>query len=103
VDVEQAANGDEAWQRIAKQMPDLVVLDVHMPGVDGLQWLSIFRMRGDAAAVPVIVLTADADRLFVAEALRLGVRHYVLKSRFSLPDLLRRVAECLKDAPPPAA
>jgi CheY-like chemotaxis protein/HD-like signal output (HDOD) protein len=89
----KAAAGKEALVVIRTSRPDLVLLDVAMPGLDGLSVLK--EMRGDPAiaAIPVIMLTALSDKAKVLQAASLGVRDYMLKSQFSLKELLQRVAK----------
>jgi CheY-like chemotaxis protein len=92
-----AATGAEALAAARARRPDVVLLDVSMPGMDGISCLRAVRADPSLADLPVILLTAVSDRQYVLEAGKLGVKDYLLKSRFSLADLLARVA---KYAPP---
>ena len=56
--VSEAANGADALQKVAQAVPDVVLLDLNMPVVDGFDFLSALRERPDCSAVPVVVLTA---------------------------------------------
>jgi two-component system, OmpR family, response regulator ResD len=95
-----ASDGNEAIAKLADRRPDLVLLDLAMPGMDGMNVLR--RLRGDAATadLPVIMLTAAADKPRVIEAGKLGVHDYLLKSRFSLKDLLARVSKYVPPGDP---
>ncbi len=74
--VGEAADGWRALDLVQKLRPDLVFLDVKMPGVDGLQAArTLFAGR----AVPVIILTAYADRALVAQAKEAGALAYLIK------------------------
>lgn len=74
--VGEAADGKRALDLTAKLHPDLIFLDIKMPGVDGLQAArALFQDR----TVPVIVLTAYADREFVERAREAGVLAYLVK------------------------
>jgi CheY-like chemotaxis protein len=86
-----AADGAAALALARVRRPDAVLLDVSMPVMDGFAFLRDLRRDPTLADVPVILLTAASDRKFVIEAGRLGVKDYLLKSRFSLADLLSRV------------
>src|SRR4051812_39939401 len=99
-----ASDGKEGLARVAAGRPDLVLLDLAMPVLDGLGFLRAFRADPANARVPVIVLTAAAERQTVLEAASLGAREYMLKSRFSMQDMLERVKRRLEDptAPPQA-
>ncbi|HET6246582.1 MAG TPA: HDOD domain-containing protein [Tepidisphaeraceae bacterium] len=94
-----AGDGHEALAALATARPDLVLLDLAMPGMDGMAVLRALRAQSATAKLPVILLTASTDKEYVVEAARLGVRDYVLKSRFSLPDLLARVEKYLANPP----
>jgi DNA-binding response OmpR family regulator len=91
-----AADGGEALRVMDERTPDLVLLDVSMPVMDGLSVLRIMRRRPKLAAVPVILLTGASDKSSVVEAGKLGVRDYVLKSSFRLSELLARVTKYVK-------
>lgn len=86
-----AASGAEALRMMKASRPDLVMLDVAMPKVDGLTVLRAMRGDAELANVPVIVLTAHSDKRYVMEAAKLGAKEYLLKSRFSLAEMLERV------------
>jgi len=91
--VEQASDGVEALEHVDKVLPDLIVLDVLMPNVDGLEVCR--RMRSMDIAVPVLMLTArDAvsDRV---EGLDAGADDYLVKP-FALAELLARVRALLR-------
>lgn len=108
-----AANGREAMALIAADRPALVLLDLDMPGMHGLEVLRQLREAPGPDTPRVIVLTASQDRRSVIRAKELGVRHFLVKSAFSLEELLSRVRstleepqhtpECSPAAPGPAA
>ena len=91
--VEQASDGQEALERIGRSVPDVVVLDVLMPNIDGLE--TCRRLRALELSVPVLMLTArDAvsDRV---EGLDAGADDYLVKP-FALAELLARVRALLR-------
>jgi CheY-like chemotaxis protein/HD-like signal output (HDOD) protein len=88
-----AASGEEALLRIRAQRPQLVLLDLSMPGMSGLATLKVIRSEPALAGLQVILLTASSDKSQIIQAARLGVRDYLLKSNFSTEDLLARVTK----------
>lgn len=97
-----ASNGAEALARIAQRAVDLILLDIAMPVMDGLTMLRALRQReGDGRHTPVIMLTAAADKSKIVEAAKLGVKGYLLKSSFSLKDMLAAVERVLAAASTP--
>lgn len=91
-DVTQAADGTEALEMIEHDDPDLVVLDVMLPGTDGLSILSAMRR---AMSTPVILLTARADATDRILGLEMGADDYVVKP-FSPREVVARVKAVLK-------
>ncbi|GMG81842.1 hypothetical protein LNKW23_10550 [Paralimibaculum aggregatum] len=94
-EVIEAADGGEALETLGREAIDLVLLDLHMPVLDGVETISrIRRFSGPVAEVPVIALTADARPERQAELAALGVAGYVTKP-ISLQLLYAAVAEAL--------
>jgi HD-like signal output (HDOD) protein/DNA-binding response OmpR family regulator len=91
-----AEGGRSAFHALARDRPDLILLDLAMPEIDGLAFLRALRKRPDYRTTPVIVLTAVSERSKIVEAARLGVQAYMLKGSFSLSHLLDRVEACLQ-------
>ena len=94
--VVEAANGLEALRLLDEDAPDLVVLDVAMPELDG--WQTLERIR-DLTDVPVLILTARAGELDKVRGLRGGADDYVTKP-FGRQELLARVEALLRRRPP---
>lgn len=86
-----ASSGEKALRTMRDGRFDLVLMDVMMPGMDGLAVLRQMRADPQLAKVPVILLTAAEGRGEVLEAVKYGVRDYLLKSQFSLKELHARV------------
>ena len=94
----EASSVPEAVEVLAAHHPDLVLLDLTMPGGDGIVLLRQMRQSALYKETPVIILTAHSDRNFVVEALKLGVRDYVIKVGFLIDDLLARVRQRLEES-----
>ena len=73
----EASNGDEALKLTKKLKPDVVLLDIRMPGSDGLS--AIERIRADAPNVKIVVLSTFNNPTYVARAVALGAHDYMLK------------------------
>ena len=93
--VTEAARGDTALECFAKEIPDLVLLDVMLPGLDGLQVLREIRKTSKA---PVIMLTAKDETFDKVLGLELGADDYVTKP-FETKELVARVKAVLRRAP----
>ncbi len=92
-DVVTALDGKLAFDRIREQMPDLILLDIIMPNMDGLEFLRIAQKEESMKDVPIIVMTnlgQDEDR---AQCEKLGARKFLLKTELSLDEMSRVVRE----------
>ena len=90
--VEEAADGPTALEKVPEFAPDLLLLDIMMPGQDGLDVLAGLRQTSD---VPVILLTAKADEAHRVLGFRFGADDYVVKP-FSTAELVGRIAAVLR-------
>ena len=97
-----AANGREALAAAAVHRPDVILLDVAMPVMDGITCLRSLRADPNLAKTPVILLTAMSDKRYVVEAGKLGVHDYLLKSAFSMQELLTRLFKYVEKPAKPA-
>src|SRR5437867_1687160 len=95
----EAATGDEARRILEAESPELVVLDVMLPGVDGLELCRWIRSRSE---LPVIMLTARGEETDRIVGLELGADDYVTKP-FSPRELATRVKTVLRRAQQPVA
>lgn len=89
------ADGDEAWKAVTSFNPDLVLLDVMMPRMDGYAVLEIIRAGFETSRLPVILLTAKGEDEDKVRGLRGGANDYVLKP-FNHEELLLRVTNLLE-------
>ncbi|MDD2710494.1 MAG: response regulator [Verrucomicrobiae bacterium] len=97
-EVSEAANGVEGLAAAARVMPDLIVLDITMPVMDGVEMLS--KLKSDAALknIPVIMLTAESGRENVLKIAKMGVRDYLVKP-FKEEQLLEKVTRVVNLQP----
>ena len=89
-----AENGGVALELLDKHEPDLVILDIMMPGLDGFQVLGLIRQRSN---IPVIMLTARREVTAVSDSLTVGADDYIRKP-FHTRELLARIRAKLRRA-----
>ncbi|MFC5358880.1 response regulator [Azospirillum himalayense] len=92
-DIAEAEDGAGALEAVRRRPPDLLVLDLGLPGIGGLE--VIRRLRADGVAAPIIVLSSRADEAGKVEALDLGADDYVTKP-FGMDELLARIRAALR-------
>ena len=93
-----AGSGEEALEIIAKYEPDLVLLDIMLPGVDGYEVCEIIRLNPEWQHMKVIFLTAKGRDVDVAKGMVLGADAYIIIP-FSNIDILENVRKLLDDPP----
>ncbi|OFZ73809.1 MAG: hypothetical protein A2W04_03595 [Betaproteobacteria bacterium RBG_16_64_9] len=93
-----APDAAEGIRHLLSHLPDLVLSDVNMPYMNGLELLRAIRGDDISRHIPVVLLTARTDDETWAEAMRLGVTRYVTKP-VQLQELVQAVERALKPAP----
>jgi len=90
-----ADNGEEALRKIGQEVPDLVVLDLMLPGMDGLELCRVLKARSDTQHISVVMLTAKSEESDVVSGLEIGADDYVAKP-FSIRLLVARIRAVLR-------
>jgi len=93
----QASDGAAGLRLAQHERPDLVILDLMLPGIDGLEIARRLRAEPTTASIPIVMLTAKADERDQLTGLAVGADDYVTKP-FSIPVLLARVEAVLRRA-----
>jgi len=89
-----AFNGEEAVAQLTREKPDLILLDLMMPKMNGVEALKAFKKNEETKNIPVIILTNLEDRGEELEkAKKLGAVDYLVKSEIKLSDLSKKVRE----------
>ena len=94
-DVTTASDGEEALQLIRSERPDMIVLDLIMPKLQGFDVLTILKQDALTSAIPVIVLSSLTQEQDKQEALDLGAVAYFNKTTFSMSELVKQVENTL--------
>lgn len=93
--VQEATDGNEAISAIRQTRPDLVVLDLMLPGLDGLDVCRLVKGNRETAAIPIIMLTAKTEEVDKVIGLELGADDYMTKP-FSPRELVARIKAVLR-------
>jgi two-component system chemotaxis response regulator CheY len=84
-----------AERLLAGERPDLIVLDINMPEVSGIDFLEFLRMRSELKEIPVVMLSSETTDIQVDEAMRIGANAFVFK-----PVTIEELEEAIKIALP---
>ena len=94
-EVTAVLNGADGLAAARRERPDLILLDLILPRLSGLEVLKQIRGEPDLSAVPVIVLTNVESNEAVEQAVELGVKAYLVKTSYRLEEVLEKVKAAL--------
>jgi DNA-binding response OmpR family regulator len=94
----EGENGVEGLAIAAKEMPDLIILDITMPVMTGIEMLGKLKAENDLKDIPVIMLTAESGKENVMQIVKMGVKDYIVKP-FKGEQLIARAKNILKLRP----
>ena len=95
-EVVTAINGKEGLEKAASEKPDIILLDISMPVMNGHEMLERLKNSPDIKDIPVIVVSAFSDAKDIAKAAELGIADYVTKP-FDYTDLMGKIANALEN------
>lgn len=95
-DVAEAVDGEEGVKKVKTEKPDLILLDLILPGVDGFEVLSRVKEDLNSASIPVIILSNLGQKEEVEKGLKLGAVDYLIKAHFTPGEIVEKIKAILK-------
>ena len=95
-EVKTAGDGEAGWGMLDTVRPDLILLDLAMPRLDGISFLKRLRAQEKWTTVPVLVVSAHSSK--AEDALRYGAQGYLIKSRISLTEVMETARRLISSA-----
>ena len=95
-EVSMAVDGKEALRKIEEGLPQLILLDLVLPGIDGFDILEQIKKDPRTGKIPVIILSNLGQREEVERGLELGADDYLIKAHFTPNDIIKRVKKLLE-------
>jgi len=92
----EAVDGEEGIKKIKEEKPDLVLLDLILPGIDGFEVLSKKKEDSSLDSIPVIILSNLGQKEDVERGLKLGAVDYLIKAHFTPGEIIEKVKNALK-------
>lgn len=89
--VVSASNGKDGLDKVISEKPDLILLDIKMPVLDGMGFLKSLRAQAGAETIPILITSNLADMEKIGEGVSLGVRGYIIKSNETLDTITKQV------------
>ncbi|MHC1745479.1 MAG: two-component system response regulator [Syntrophobacteraceae bacterium] len=98
VDLTVANDGESALEILGQEIPDLILLDIEMPGMDGFEVFRRLKESPATAGIPVVFLSAHSDEAVMARTLAMGAADFIAKP-FEAAEVLARIAAVLRAVP----
>lgn len=95
-DIEIAKTGAEGVEKFRSFKPDLILLDIILPDLNGLEALRQIRREAEGHETKVLVLSNISETTDIEEAKRLGVVGYIVKANFSLTEIINKIRQILE-------
>lgn len=95
-EVLRAANGTDAWEILRKRKPDIVILDIILPGINGLDVLRMAKQESETKKIPIIVFSILSEQSDIKRAMQLGADDYACKGKTPPKELIRMIYEIVE-------
>jgi DNA-binding response OmpR family regulator len=95
-EVLEAVDGEEGFKRIKEEKPDLVLLDLILPGIDGFEVLARMKEDPTLISIPVIILSNLGQREEVEKGLKLGAIDYLIKAHFTPGEIIEKIKNIVR-------
>jgi len=92
----EAVDGEEGIKKVKEEKPDLVLLDLILPGIDGFEVLSKMKDDPSLSQIPVIILSNLGQKDDVERGLKLGAVDYLIKAHFTPGEIIEKIKNVLK-------
>lgn len=89
--VETAKDGKEGLEKMKKNKPDLILLDIIMPNMGGFELLEVMSNREDLADIPVVIVSNSGQPVEIDKAKEMGVKDWIVKTEFDPGEVLKKV------------
>jgi DNA-binding response OmpR family regulator len=93
--ISQAIDGEEGLKKIKEEKPDLVLLDLILPGIDGFEVLARIKEEQEVVKIPVIILSNLGQKEDVEKGLQLGAVDYLVKAHFTPGEIIEKIKRIL--------
>ena len=95
-DVSIALDGEEGLKKVKQEKPDLIILDLVLPGMHGFEFLKKIKKDPKISQIPVIILSNLGQRQEIEQGIRLGAVDYLVKAHFTPNDIVKKVKKYCK-------
>lgn len=94
--VELAPDGENALKKIKERIPDLILLDLILPGINGFELLKKFKKSDQTRQIPIVILSNLGSQNEIKKGLKLGAKAYLVKTEILPEEIVEKVKEFLQ-------
>ncbi len=91
-DISEAVDGEKGLETIKKEKPDLILLDLILPGIDGFEVLARIKSDPDVSEIPVIILSNLGQKEDIERGLKMGAADYLIKAHFTPEEIIKKIS-----------
>jgi len=95
-EVVEAIDGEQGIKKIKEEKPDLILLDLILPGIDGFEVLSRMKDDPEISSIPTIILSNLGQKEDVERGLKLGAADYLIKAHFTPGEIIEKIRKYIK-------
>ncbi len=92
-----ANDGEEGFEKAKEEKPDLIILDLVMPKIGGIDFLKKMKEHYGGISVPILISSQISDIEKISEGMELGIVGYIIKADYSLESIIKQVESILED------
>lgn len=90
-DITEAVDGEEGIETIKEEKPDLILLDLILPGIDGFEVLARIKSDPGISEIPVIILSNLGQKDDIERGLKMGAKDYLIKAHFTPEEIIKKI------------
>ena len=88
-----AEDGEKGWKFAQKEAPDIILLDIKLPKMDGFEVLSELKEDPELSSIPVVILSNLGQKDEIEKGLQMGAEDYLVKAHFTLGEIVEKIKE----------
>jgi DNA-binding response OmpR family regulator len=93
-----AQDGEEGLKLLRKEIPDLVLLDMALPSIDGLEFLKRKQVVPETKEIPVIIISNSGAASEISQARHLGAQEWIIKTKFNLQETIDKIDKIIQES-----
>ena len=95
-DIIEAMDGEKGIEEVKKEKPDLILLDLILPGIDGFEILAKIKADPKISKIPVIILSNLGQKTDIQKGLEMGAVDYLIKAHFTPAEIVEKIRQVIK-------